>query len=261
MSASSLVVVGILAMTIMAMGVVLFVLMYQKRVSQHKEEMLEFERKRQIELLKASIASEEEERSRIASELHDDVGATLAISKIYLSKLRETLSDNPHLNSGIELLEDSVSKVRDISQKIQPSNLFASGLASALRSTADKLRNSGEMKVTFIGPEIGEREDMNIELHLFRVFQELVTNMVKYAKATEVWVGFTQSDKIEIRLKHNGNGLSEELYLSKIKEFQGNGLKNIDKRLKIINGRLSFGSDTTYSELIVSVDRKHGSSN
>jgi two-component system sensor histidine kinase DegS len=115
--------------------------------------------------------------------------------------------------------------------------------------------------VTFIGPEVGEREDMNIELHLFRVFQELVTNMVKYAKATEVWVSFTQSDKIEIRLKHNGNGLSEELYLSKIKEFQGNGLKNIDKRLKIINGRLSFASNNTYSELIVSVDRKYGSSN
>ncbi|MFN6379559.1 MAG: sensor histidine kinase [Flavobacteriales bacterium] len=255
MSASSLVVVGILAMTIMAMGVVLFVLMYQKRVSQHKEEMLEFERKRQIELLKASITSEEEERSRIASELHDDVGATLAISKIYLSKLRETIADNPHLNSGIELLEDSVSKVRDISQKIQPSNLFASGLSAALRSTADKIRNSGDIKVTFIGPEIGEREDMNIELHLFRVFQELITNMVKYAKASEVWISFSQGKRIEIRLKHNGNGLSEALYQEKIREFQGNGLKNIDKRLKIINGKLSFGTDSEHSEIIVSVDK------
>ncbi|MFY7706765.1 MAG: sensor histidine kinase [Flavobacteriales bacterium] len=255
MSASSLVVVGILAMTIMAMGVVLFVLMYQKRVGQHKEEMLEFERRRQIELLKASIASEEEERSRIASELHDDVGATLAISKIYLSKLRETVSDNAHLNSGIELLEDSLSKVRDISQKIQPSNLFAAGLAAALRSTADKLRNSGEMKVTFTGPELGEREDMNVELHLFRVFQELVTNMVKYAKASEVWINFSQGKTIEIRLKHDGDGLSKELYKKKLAEFQGNGLKSIEKRLKIIHGKLSFGTESEHSEIIISVDK------
>src|SRR5687768_15823092 len=125
---SSLLLAGIGMMLLLSLGIIFFVILYQRRMLRHQMEIKHINERKQQELLQASIQSEEEERMRIASELHDDVGATLSSIRLFLHKAAQT-SENPEMiHQSRALLDESIKKVRDISHKLQPATLQQLGL-------------------------------------------------------------------------------------------------------------------------------------
>jgi signal transduction histidine kinase len=120
-----LLIISIAVMVLLALAIILFVLFYQRRVIRHQQEIKRINDQKQLELTQAALQGEEEEKMRIASELHDDVGATLSTIKRYFTAALNTQNNN---NTEIAaeanaLLDSSIDKVRNISHTLQPAFL------------------------------------------------------------------------------------------------------------------------------------------
>ncbi len=192
-------------------------------------------------LLKASIQGEEEERFRIASELHDDVGATLSSVRLFLTQA-EQKSDAGLIRQSKEILDESIQKVRDLSHQLQPGALQYIGLTRALESLAEMISRSGSIRMEFLkqNPEwpdpVGETA-----LSVYRIVQELVNNIVKHAGASWIRLSvLTEHGKNAIRLIHDGEGLTEAGYKEQLHKERAIGLKNIENRLKSFKLTLVF---------------------
>jgi two-component system, NarL family, sensor kinase len=139
MNLSSMIVIGICAMLILAIGIIFFVILYQRRVIAHQQELKKINAEKELELVQASIRSEEGERNRIAAELHDDVAATLSSARLFMYKNKDADFDEERINQSKKLLDESIKKIRDISHKLQPSHLQHLGLQLSLQSLLETL--------------------------------------------------------------------------------------------------------------------------
>jgi signal transduction histidine kinase len=229
-------------MLALAMGVILFVVMYQRRVIRHQVEIKKIQEQKELELIQAGIQSEEQERMRIATELHDDVGATLASARLFLHQ-KETATDEAAIQQSKELLDESIQKIRSISHKLQPSTLYHLGLQTSLQSLAEIISKTGVVKVIYIKLNDLPRLDAQLELSAYRIVQELMNNCIKHAHATDITLQTDIGSELKIKLSHNGQGLSQEDYEELIYKKGAIGLKNIVNRLKSVNATIAFGKD------------------
>ncbi len=241
MNQNGLLLIGIAAMLLMALGIVLFVVQYQRRVIRHEHELKFVNFQKQVEILRASIKSEEDERTRIAHELHDDVGATLATAQLFIHRALSSQSVREELAQSRQLIDDSLEKIRILSHKLQPSILVTLGLSSALQAHFDTINRASVLNVSFQCENSPYRQDSFIELNIYRITQEILTNILKYAQATICQVRLHINESvISLDIRHNGDGLTDETYNRFLLVKHGIGLKNINNRITIIQGTLSF---------------------
>lgn len=228
-------------MLMLACAIIFFVILYQKRIIRHQQELKKINDQKQLELIQASIQGEEEERTRIASELHDDVGATLSSIRLFLHAAEKKDPDASILNKSKELLDDSIQKIRNISHKLQPALLQQLGLQSSLESFATMIHHSGKIKMYFSSPVLLPRLNENTELSIYRITQELTNNIIRHAHATRITLQtLLTSNDLTTVLIHNGEGLTEEMYQEHIYKKGSIGLKNIVNRLKTIMATIHF---------------------
>lgn len=241
MNTISIVILGISAMLLMAMGVIVFVILYQRRVIQSQIEIRNIQEQKQQELLNASIQSEEQERMRIAAELHDDVAPTLASIKLYLSTAIKQPANTDLLLQSKALLDESLCKIRDIAHKLQPSTLYYLGLQVSLQSLVDVINNSASMKAVYHEKSPLPSLQNSIELSLYRVVQELTNNIIKHAQAQSLSIeADTVQDKVRLVISHDGTGITQQLFEELIYKKGAIGLKNIVTRLKSIEASIHF---------------------
>jgi two-component system, NarL family, sensor kinase len=246
---TSLIIIGIAAMLALAMGVILFVVMYQRKVIRHQVELKQIEEKKELELIQASIQSEEQERMRIATELHDDVGATLASARLFLHQ--KELMDESAIQQSKELLDESIQKIRSISHKLQPSTLYHLGLQTSLQSLSEIISKTGVVKVVYVKLNDLPRLDAQLELSAYRVVQELMNNCIKHANAQNITMQADANGELKIKLSHDGKGLLQQDYEELIYKKGAIGLKNIVNRLKSINANISFDKDGDWYTIAV----------
>lgn len=228
-------------MLVLALGIILFVLMYQRRIITHQLEIKKINEQKQLELIQASIQGEEEERMRIAAELHDDVGATLSSIRLFLSAVAQDPSDGDIINQSRDLLDDSIGKIRNISHKLQPATLFHLGLQTSLQAMADMLNKTGTVRVEYVACGTLPRLHESIELSAYRIVQELISNTLKHAHANSVTLETEMmEDGLRLSLTHNGAGMTQEMYQHLIYKKGAIGLKNIVNRLKSVNASIQF---------------------
>ncbi len=206
----------------------------QKRIANEK---LEEERKR----LNAIIQTQEEERKRISAELHDGIGPLLSAVKINLSMLGHATENEEQYATTMNLIDQSYNELRQISHTMMPAMLAKTGLAEALIELVDKLRQPGSMEFSFYTDEENERYNELIEINTYRITQELLNNIVKYANAKEVTVQlYKDNNELSLMIEDNGDGFDVvNLYKSK-----GNGWANIQSRLNLLGGSIEIDSKT-----------------
>lgn len=249
-----LVVIAIAIMSLMALVVILFVLLYQRRVIRHHMELQAIESQRQMELLQASLQSEEEERRRIASELHDDIGATLASARLYLRQAEKSAADPAMIQQSGQLVDESIRKVREVSHKLQPATLETLGLHAALEALADVYAHSESLNISFEANDRVLRLPAHVELHVYRIIQELINNLVRHAAAHKVGLSVRRAqDGITIELSHDGKGLSQTRYEELLQSKSGIGLKNISNRVRFISGSIHFSENTSGHRIALQV--------
>ncbi|MEO6303662.1 MAG: tetratricopeptide repeat protein [Bacteroidia bacterium] len=202
---------------------------------------------------KAIIEAEEKERRRIAQDLHDGVGQILSAAKLNLSGLESqiNLTDQKQkdaFKNALDLIDDSVKEVRIVSHNMMPNTLIKLGLASAIKEFITKIQGTPNLKVNLEIVGLDKRLDPEKETVLYRVIQEIVSNIIKHAKATEIGLQLIKHEKeLSIIIGDNGVGFDT----SKINTFEGIGLKNIISRIEFINGSVHFDSTITKGTTIV----------
>ena len=193
---------------------------------------------------KAIIEAEEKERIRIAKDLHDGVGQLLSAAKMNLSSIESKIkieSDEDKLifKNALELVDDSVKEVRAVSHNMMPNTLIKMGLASAIKEFVTKIQNSPNLKVNLEIVGLTGRLEPEKESVLYRVIQEVVSNIIKHAKATVLGLQLIKHEnELTIMIEDNGVGFDT----SRINDFEGIGLKNIISRVEFINATVHFDS-------------------
>lgn len=184
------------------------------------------------------IQATEEERSRISKDLHDGIGQQLSGLKLGLNALSEKVTDE-HIKSQLQEITASFSQsadeVRHISHQMMPRALAEKGLIVA---TEELLKNAFQFSDTKFQLEhdgINERLPERIEISIYRVIQELVNNIIKHARASQVNVQLIRSrNQLMIFLEDDGKGFDHTI------DLHGHGLLNIKSRVDMIKGTVNF---------------------
>ncbi len=182
--------------------------------------------------LRAIILATEEERKRIAKDLHDGIVQTLTGLSFRLQRPQQ----HDQAQSQ-QLLNAAIAEIRDISHRMMPRALAELGLMPAMADMLEKSLGAAGIHFTLDqrGME-GQRFDEALEIGLYRIAQELVNNILKHAKATEVGVQVMRSaSHILLMVEDNGVGMA-----SSKTEKSGIGLTNIRSRVSTLNGEVSF---------------------
>lgn len=222
----------------------IFVVYYgirQRRQHQHDLQ----EGQRQEERINSIIETEERERTRVAQELYEGIGQQLSATKINISVLQTFMNtssetDRLMLKKALDLLDDSVKELRVLSQSMVPHTLIKSGLVFALLEFINKKVSSDALKINLEVIGSVERFAQMKEVVLFRVLQELVTNIIKHANATEANIQIIKHEsELSILVVDNGVGFSTDLVLATPSCF---GLRNAQSRMAYLKGSIFFDS-------------------
>lgn len=226
---------------LLALGIVAFVLRYQRRLLRQQEQMREMRDNAQQQALEAALLAQEEERRRIAGDLHDGVGTTLAIVKLHLS----TLSQPELTQEASMLLDQAIGEVRRISRNLLPAALQKFGLPFALDALARTMPADGPTHVTLEQHGTPRRLDPHYELIVYRVVQELLGNGLRHAHAAhiDIQVEFG-SDMLSLQYSDNGVGFdptaTDHPPLPGVRT--GLGLTNLRSRVAVLRGSLRHES-------------------
>ncbi|HEX4375192.1 MAG TPA: ATP-binding protein [Puia sp.] len=247
--------IGMLALTI---GLVVFIIFHQRKVIRYQTRLQKLEQNQQKMLLNASIRMQEEERQRIAADLHDDAGPLLATARLYLNENLVNLDKATQLQSiysAKQIIDDTIQLIRNISHSLLPPTLKNFGLESAVNDLFQKISGSGSMNASSRFHDYKERLQTETELIIFRVIQELVNNILKHSNASFIHLTQnTSGNKFFIRLHHDGRGLTQADFEKLNKSNVGLGLKNIQSRLKVLHGKIFFEKDMSQTYYKVTIE-------
>ena len=247
--------IGMLALTI---GLIVFIIFHQRKVIRYQLRLQRMEEDQQKLLLNASIRLQEEERQRIAADLHDDAGPLLATARLYLNENLVNLDKTTQLQSiynAKQIIDDTIQLIRNISHSLMPPTLKNFGLESAVNDLFQKISGSGSMNASSRFHDYRERLQSENELIIFRVIQELVNNILKHSNASFIHLTQnTSGNKFFIRLHHDGRGITQNDFVKLNKSTVGLGLKNIQSRLKVLHGKIFFEKDMSQTYYKVTIE-------
>lgn len=223
---------------IIAIGVVLLNQQFRKNLYKQQLEKESLKIKHQEKLLQTAIEVQEEERKRIARDLHDELGAALSISRMQLLQLeRAEKMEVEKVQSIRELIENTLASTRRISHELMPLNLESLGLENALRSLLSRVEETGGLKTNITINQQTEPLPTLIQLALYRIYSELVNNTLKYAQATSLDIRIVcETNCLYCSYTDNGSGLPEN------HSTVGLGFKSIENRINTLNGVLEYGT-------------------
>lgn len=219
-------------------SVVLIVLLLIVGYLLYRIKLGHFKRNEDLKMNQALFTGEQNERIRIARDLHDGVGQMLSLVKMNLSVV--PLPD-AQLQQSINLLDDTIEEVRNISHNLIPEDLNF-GLYAALETLADKVNKAGptQMQVNISEQVRKQSLKKENELSVYRIIQEVVSNMIRHAEASHIELNAVQQEqKIIFSISDNGKGIDSQ----SIENTKGIGWKNIKARINLMDGELKVHSE------------------
>ena len=187
------------------------------------------------------LDGEEHERERVARDLHDGLGGMLAGVKIGLSGWTNTntdLSEDKDLHRIINQLDSSVSELRRIARNLLPETLLKFGLEIALKDLCEFYMRDG-LHIDFQPFDIGKAIPLSIQLNIYRIVQELISNAVKHAQASNIMLQCSQNEDVFfITFEDDGRGFD----IGVLAEKKGMGLDNLKNRITFLKGKFEIQS-------------------
>lgn len=211
----------------------------KKRLEREKvfAENLALEQEKGLQLI---LSGQEEERQRIARDLHDGIVQDLTVLKINLSQLENRTLQEMQLELPliVEKIDKASKEVRSISHQMMPLALKELGLSAALKDVMNKVLKPNQILYEFEEVGLEERIPQMIEISLFRIAQELLNNIVKHSKASSVSVLLSKRNNfITMIFEDNGKGFNA------IKKSDGIGMTSLTSRVKMVQGEIKFETE------------------
>lgn len=224
--------------TTIVLGILLFI--YKRRTRQLKKE-----KGIQIEFSKQLIQSQEEERKRIASELHDSLGQDLLIIKnlALMNKMKDEHFEEISKTAGL-----AIDEVRRIAYNLHPYQLDRLGLTKAISSMFQNIEGASNIKFDIHIDNVDNMFEKQKEINIYRIIQECVNNIIKHSAASEAIVSVKgDQNQLSIDIGDNGNGFDYDIMKFESKGF---GLKNIENRVAFLNGEIVYYSSEKFAAFI-----------
>lgn len=219
---------------------IVYVLSYNRRKKKHQEETMLMQKNYETELLKTQMEVQEQTLKTVAYDLHDNIGQLLSLTTITLSSIN--LNDSENTAGKIALIEDltlrSIKEVKALSRLLHGEEIVSRGLKSAIEFELEWLKRSDKFKIEFEHSIAPYNIDSAKETILFRLFQEIINNIIQHAKATEININLaTTTESLRLTISDNGIGFNVDEILNR---KAGMGLHNIIKRSAMIDGTASI---------------------
>jgi signal transduction histidine kinase len=207
------------------------------------------------------LKTQDQERRRIARELHDGIGQYLAGLKFQIHHIERLAKENsepsPELLSETSgTVDHCISEVRTISHLLHPPLLDELGLLSAIRWYAEGFSKRSGVTASLELPEVSSRFPEGVELALFRVLQESLTNVHRHSGCSSVTVRLEASEKeLNLWVKDNGRGIPED----RIRRFHeqgtgfGVGIAGMQERMRELGGQLTISSDRSGTTVVATI--------
>lgn len=228
---------------LIALGVVFLTQQFRKNLYRQQLEQEELKKKHQVELLRSNIQAQEEERKRIAQDMHDELGAALSITRMHLLQAeRKHGSDSAQLLSDLQLVrsltESSLESMRRISHELMPVQLEKFGLLKTLEIVIEQLQSAGTVHIELRTPADLSFLDHPAQLALYRVLMELINNTIKHAGADRIAIDMkTNRGVLFCCYSDNGKGLPGEW------SGKGLGMKGVEGRISVLGGTFEAGNN------------------
>jgi two-component system, NarL family, sensor kinase len=193
------------------------------------------------EKIQAEIDTLENERRRIAADLHDELGPLLSAVKLQINNLDTTHPDDKKLITQSSTHIDSIiKKLREISNNLLPNTLVRKGLKRAIEEFTGHIAETHKLQIKFIC-EQDLPLDQNAEINIYRMVQEIVHNTVKHAKANWLIIKLSvDNDRLFLMSSDNGAGFD---FFATRRDNSGLGLRNLQSRTEVMGGELSCVSE------------------
>jgi len=210
----------------------------------HTQKIIELEKDRQLIAVQSVLKGQEEERGRLSRDLHDGVGGLLSGVKLTLSTMKGNVflsEENAHtVNNVIVQLDQSIAELRRVSHNMMPEALIKYGLKEALENYCEGLNSSGIISVQFQAYGMDQRLEQSTEIVVYRIVQELLSNVIKHAQAKQVLVQLIRNDEhFTLTVEDDGKGFN----LEEAEKKDGAGLANIKARTEYLGGTLDIQSN------------------
>jgi signal transduction histidine kinase len=223
-------------------GVVLLNRHFQRNLAIQKWKQEALKSNHQNDLLRSSIHAQEEERRRIAQDLHDELGSVISIMRMHLVMLEQQHAAGAEsllagLHNARQLSETALASIRSISHQLMPPQLASFGLTETLGSVIEQINKTGKITIELNAPSPETDLSWIVNLALYRIVMELINNTIKHAGAKQVKIDILRdSQYIKCYYTDDGKGLPEK------DKGKGLGHKSIEGRVSSLEGKLEWGN-------------------
>jgi signal transduction histidine kinase len=219
---------------------------YKNRQRMQQATIDELEKEKQLTATEAVLKGEEQERTRLAKDLHDGLGGMLSGIKFSLSNMKGNLIMTPDnaqaFERSIDMLDSSIREMRRVAHNMMPEVLVKYGLDTALKEFCNEIDRSGVIQTNYHSIAMNKIDiEQTTAVTIYRIVQELVNNAIKHAAATNVLVQtqYSASEKLlSVTVEDDGKGFD----LSSLKQSNGIGWSNIQNRVDFLKGKIDVQS-------------------
>ncbi len=240
------IVIGSIIALFMVAFIVVILFLYHRRQHRQEQELARIKDQYEREALRSQLEIQEGTFKMIGQELHDNIGQVLSVVKLSLAILPITKDHAAYesIQNARQILNKAMIDLADLTKSLHTDRIAQIGLAESIHFELDSMRKAGLMQIdyTLTGSEqvLGEQKSV----FLFRMFQEMMNNMLKHSKATlvKVSLNYTDDDKFIMQIADNGVGFNVEEKKNSKSSSSGVGLKSIFNRAKLIGAELDMRS-------------------
>ncbi len=224
---------------------------YRQKQQLQQQRITDLEKDRQLTAVEAMLKGQEEERSRLAKDLHDGLGGLLSGVKYSLSNMKDNLIVTPDnmtvFERSLDMLDTSIRELRRVAHNMMPEMLTKFGLAEALKEYCNSINATKILNLKYQSLGMAQRLSQSTEIIIYRIVQELLNNILKHASASEAFVQLIKEEnRLSVVVEDNGEGFDPNLAENK----KGAGLVNIRSRIEYLKGRLDIHTEHGKGTLI-----------
>jgi len=218
---------------------------YRQKQKLHRQRIQELETEKKLEATEAVLKGEEQERARLAKDLHDGLGGMLSGIKYSFNTMKGNLIMTPEnqqaFDRSMDMLDSSIKEMRRVAHNMMPEALVKFGLDVALKDYCNDINLSGALHVSYQSYGLDRVEiDQTTAITIYRIVQELVNNALKHAAAKTAIVQVTRAEQtISVTVEDDGKGFDPAI----LDRARGIGWSNIRNRVEFLKGKLDIRSE------------------
>jgi signal transduction histidine kinase len=241
------VIAGTMVMFVLMLAIIMFVILYNRKlVAKENEHNLSIKDK-ELEMLRSVIEAQENEREKIARNLHDEVGPLLSALKLNISRFKRLLQKEKLTEETLDqertFIDGIIDNVRTVSHDLSPQFLLKFGYIKALQNYLEPIT---DINIEF-NPQIDDSVlSKQKAINLYRISLELINNLLKHDKPTNLKINLlVDNETLLLKLDHDGTGINNQQFEDFAKNATGLGLTSMQSRVLIVNGNLNFHNTPT----------------